>query len=78
MIVTREPGNVHFSYIPEIGRGLLWAEVSSASQVAGTIEQLLAASEYRKEDALDARDQIRKQCFGIEPTAEAIKLAFDL
>ena len=78
VIVTRDPENVNFSYIPEIGRGLLWAEVSSVSQVAGTIEQLLAASENRKEEALDAREKMRKQCFGIEPTAEAIKLAFDL
>ena len=78
VIVTREPGNVHFSYIPEIGRGLLWAEVSSAAQMSGSIEQLLLASEIRKEEALEARDEMRKQCFGIEPTAEAIKLAFDL
>ena len=78
VIVTREPGNVHFSYIPEIGRGLLWAEVSSAAQMSGSIEQLLLASEIRKEEALEARDEMRKQCFAIEPTAEAIKLAFDL
>ena len=78
VIVAREPGNLHFSYIPEIGRGLLWAEVSSVSQAPGSIEQLLLASENRKEEALDAREQMRKQCFGIEPTAEAIKLAFDL
>ena len=78
VIVTRDPQNVQFSYIPEIGRGLLWAEVSSASQVPASIEQLLLASENRREEALDARAKMRKQCFGIEPTAEAIKLAFDL
>ena len=78
VIVTRDPDDVHFSYVPEIGRGLLWAEVSSAHEVAGSIEELRAASVNRKEEVLAAREEMRKQCFGIEPTEEAIKLAFDL
>ena len=78
VIVTRDPDDVHFSYVPEIGRGLLWAEVSSAHEVVGSIEELRAASLNRKEEVLAAREEMRKQCFGIEPTEEAIKLAFDL
>lgn len=78
VIVTRDPDDVHFSYVPEIGRGLLWAEVSSAQEVAGSIEELQIASVNRKEEVLAARDEMRKQCFGVEPTEEAIKLAFDL
>lgn len=78
VIVARDPDDVHFSYIPEIGRGLLWAEVSSAEEVAGSIEELQIASVNRKEEVLAARDEMRKQCFGVEPTEEAIKLAFDL
>ncbi len=77
VIVTRDPDDVHFSYVPEIGRGLLWAEVSSAYEVAGSIEELRAASVNRKEEVLAAREEMCKQCFGIEPTEEAIKLAFD-
>jgi hypothetical protein len=78
VIVTRDPDDVHFSYVPEIGRGLLWAEVSSAHEVAGSIEELRAASVNRRDEVLAAREEMRKQCFGIEPTEEAIKLAFDL
>ena len=78
VIVTRDPDDVHFTYVPEIGRGLLWAEVSSAREVAGSIEELRAARVNRKDEVLDAREEIRKQCFGIEPTEEAIKFAFDL
>ena len=78
VIVTRDPDDVHFSYVPEIGRGLLWAEVSSAHEVAGSIEELRAASVNRRDEVIAAREEMRKQCFGIEPTEEAIKLAFDL
>ena len=78
VIVTREPGMAHFSYVPEIGRGLLWVEVSSATEMQGAINQLRESTENRKEEILAARSEIRRQSFGVEPTAETIKAAFDL
>ena len=78
VIVTREPGAAHFSYVPEIGHGLLWVEVSSAAEMQGAINQLRESTENRKEEILAARNEMRRQCFGVEPTAETIRAAFDL
>ena len=78
VIVTREPGAAHFSYVPDLGRGLLWVEVSSATQMQDAINQLRESTENRKEEILAARSEMRRQCFGVEPTAESIRAAFDL
>jgi len=78
VIVTREPGVAHFSYVPDIGRGLLWVEVSSAREMQDAINQLSESSANRKEEILAARNEMRRQCFAVEPTAETIRAAFNL
>ena len=40
-IISSEPRNVYFSHIPEIGRRLLRAELSSAAQVLGSATNCL-------------------------------------
>jgi len=78
VIVTREPGVAHFTYVPDIGRGLLWVEVSSAREMQEAINQLSESSANRKEEILAARNEMRRQCFAVEPTAETIRAAFNL
>jgi hypothetical protein len=77
VIVTHEKKSTHYTYIPDIGKGLLWEFASTAEQVKKAKEILFDAIIHRNDERMAAIEALRMQLFS-RLTPDAILDCLDL
>jgi len=77
VIVTRKEGEVNYTYLPDIGRGVLWEEASTPKEIVEAKKLLRNALLHRGKERLAAIEKLRAQLF-VKPKEGAIVEMLDL
>ena len=72
VIVASQESAVKYTYLPDIGRGLLWEIASNAQQLQAAKARLQNAVSYMKDERLAAIERLRTELF-TRPTSVAIE-----
>ena len=77
VIICNEKDVANYTYMPDIGRGLLWESASNVEELKEAKSKLFAAVTYRNGERLAAIDALRSALFNC-PTNKAVVECLDL